>query len=229
LLILRVYIFFNPEDNMKRISNRKSGAGGLVQAAAIILILITTIISTAAFSTRCDEVRTNVLRLHILANSDSEADQALKLIIRDKLLTEGADVFDGSVTADNAADKIAEASERLKAVAEQTAKENGFDYEVKIEVTEEYFDTRSYENVTLPAGRYKAVKVIIGEGAGKNWWCVMFPPLCLPAAEENDERDVKIDAILTDSGVRLIESNPKFEVRFKIVEIYEKIKSYFTD
>ncbi|MGI6773198.1 MAG: stage II sporulation protein R [Acutalibacteraceae bacterium] len=214
---------------MKRISNRKSGAGGLVQAAAIILILITTIISTAAFSTRCDEVRTNVLRLHILANSDSEADQALKLIIRDKLLTEGADVFDGSVTADNAADKIAEASERLKAVAEQTAKENGFDYEVKIEVTEEYFDTRSYENVTLPAGRYKAVKVIIGEGAGKNWWCVMFPPLCLPAAEENDERDVKIDAILTDSGVRLIESNPKFEVRFKIVEIYEKIKSYFTD
>ncbi|NLL16654.1 MAG: hypothetical protein GX264_05610, partial [Clostridiales bacterium] len=128
---------------MKRISNRKSGAGGLVQAAAIILILITTIISTAAFSTRCDEVRTNVLRLHILANSDSEADQALKLIIRDKLLTEGADVFDGSVTADNAADKIAEASERLKAVAEQTAKENGFDYEVKIEVTEEYFDTRS--------------------------------------------------------------------------------------
>ncbi|NLL15949.1 MAG: stage II sporulation protein R, partial [Clostridiales bacterium] len=88
---------------------------------------------------------------------------------------------------------------------------------------------RSYENVTLPAGRYKAVKVIIGEGAGKNWWCVMFPPLCLPAAEENDERDVKIDAILTDSGVRLIESNPKFEVRFKIVEIYEKIKSYFTD
>ena len=214
---------------MKRISNRKSGAGGLVQAAAIILILITTIISTAAFSTRCDEVRTNVLRLHILANSDSEADQALKLIIRDKLLTEGADVFDGSVTADNAADKIAEASERLKAVAEQTAKENGFDYEVKIEVTEEYFDTRSYENVPLPAGRYKAVKVIIGEGAGKNWWCVMFPPLCLPAAEENDERDVKIDAILTDSGVRLIESNPKFEVRFKIVEIYEKIKSYFTD
>ena len=214
---------------MKRISNRKSGAGGLVQAAAIILTLITTIISTAAFSTRCDEVRTNVLRLHILANSDSEADQALKLIIRDKLLTEGADVFDGSVTADNAADKIAEASERLKAVAEQTAKENGFDYEVKIEVTEEYFDTRSYENVTLPAGRYKAVKVIIGEGAGKNWWCVMFPPLCLPAAEENDERDVKIDAILTDSGVRLIESNPKFEVRFKIVEIYEKIKSYFTD
>lgn len=214
---------------MKRISNRKSGAGGLVQAAAIILILITTIISTAAFSTRCDEVRTNVLRLHILANSDSEADQALKLIIRDKLITEGADVFDGSVTADNAADKIAEASERLKAVAEQTAKENGFDYEVKIEVTEEYFDTRSYENVTLPAGRYKAVKVIIGEGAGKNWWCVMFPPLCLPAAEENDERDVKIDAILTDSGVRLIESNPKFEVRFKIVEIYEKIKSYFTD
>lgn len=214
---------------MKRISNRKSGAGGLVQAAAIILILITTIISTAAFSTRCDEVRTNVLRLHILANSDSEADQALKLIIRDKLLTEGADVFDGSVTADNAADKIAEASERLKAVAEKTAKENGFDYEVKIEVTEEYFDTRSYENVTLPAGRYKAVKVIIGEGAGKNWWCVMFPPLCLPAAEENDERDVKIDAILTDSGVRLIESNPKFEVRFKIVEIYEKIKSYFTD
>ena len=200
---------------MKRISNRKSGAGGLVQAAAIILILITTIISTAAFSTRCDEVRTNVLRLHILANSDSEADQALKLIIRDKLLTEGADVFDGSVTADNAADKIAEASERLKAVAEQTAKENGFDYEVKIEVTEEYFDTRSYENVTLPAGRYKAVKVIIGEGAGKNWWCVMFPPLCLPAAEENDERDVKIDAILTDSGVRLIESTPNSRCALK--------------
>lgn len=210
---------------MKRISNRKSGAGGLVQAAAIILILITTIISTAAFSTRCDEVRTNVLRLHILANSDSEADQALKLIIRDKLLTEGADVFDGSVTADNAADKIAEASERLKAVAEQTAKENGFDYEVKIEVTEEYFDTRSYENVTLPAGRYKAVKVIIGEGAGKNWWCVMFPPLCSFASLSDTSGSYY--SFSNREWNTITKKTTGIKIKFKLLEVYSTIIGWF--
>ncbi|HOA33093.1 MAG: stage II sporulation protein R [Clostridiales bacterium] len=210
-------------------SASKLSKNGFVQAAVIVLILISCIISTAAFSTNCKEVRDNVLRLHILANSDSEEDQALKLKIRDKLLTEGADIFAGAEDADSAAEKIAAAAERLETLAEDTAREMGYNYDVKVELTEEYFDTRSYEDKTLPAGKYRAVKVIIGSGEGKNWWCVMFPPLCLPAAEEHDDKDVKIDAILTSGGARLIEKNPKFEVRFKIVEIYEKIKSYFND
>ena len=123
-------------------SASKLSKNGFVQAAVIVLILISCIISTAAFSTNCKEVRDNVLRLHILANSDSEEDQALKLKIRDKLLTEGADIFAGAEDADSAAEKIAAAAERLETLAEDTAREMGYSYDIKVELPEEYFDVR---------------------------------------------------------------------------------------
>jgi len=184
-------------------------------------LLIAIIFSITGFASTCEEIRGDVLRLHVIANSDSDEDQQLKLKVRDAVLKAGKNIFNGSVTKENAEEKIENEKEILIKAAEKVIKENGFDYDVEITVTDEYFNTRTYENVTLPAGKYKAVRVLIGESAGKNWWCVMFPPLCIPAAETN------IDLYFSDKEVKLVETNPKYEVRFKIIEIYESIKNHF--
>lgn len=188
-----------------------------------ITLFIVCLISCASFSSACGSVRSDVLRLHILANSDSEADQSVKLLVRDALLEQGAELFDGTVTVDDASSRLEDEYDELIAVATDVLRKNGFNYGVDIFVTNEYFETRTYENVTLPAGHYNALKVILGEGGGHNWWCVMFPPLCLPAACD----DAALDAYFNGGETNLLESNPKYEIRFKIVEIFERIKDKY--
>ena len=193
----------------------------LFEISLLVGFLIAVVFSITSFAETCEEVRGDVLRLHVLANSDSEEDQQLKLKVRDALLRTGKNIFDGSLTRENAEEKIKEEKEILIETAEKVIEENGFDYDVKITVTEEFFTTRTYENVTLPAGKYMAVRVLIGESAGKNWWCVMFPPLCIPAAQPD------INLFFTEDEIKLVESDPKYEPRFKIVEIYESLKNRF--
>lgn len=193
----------------------------LFEISLLVGFLIAVVFSITSFAETCEEVRGDVLRLHVLANSDSEEDQQLKLKVRDALLKSGKNIFDGSLTRENAEEKIKEEKEILIETAEKVIEENGFDYDVKITVTEEFFTTRTYENVTLPAGKYKALRVLIGESAGKNWWCVMFPPLCIPAAQPD------INLFFTEDEIKLVESDPKYEPRFKIVEIYESLKNRF--
>ncbi len=193
----------------------------IIECSIFIGFIIAIVLSVTSFAETCDEIRTDVLRLHVIANSDSYEDQQLKLKVRDAVLEAGENIFDGSVTRENAQEKIEKEKETLEKVAKKVVEENGFDYDVEITVTEEYFTTRTYENVTLPAGDYMAVRVLIGESAGKNWWCVMFPPLCLPAAETD------IDLFFNDRQVKLVERNPKYEPRFKIVEIFESLKNRF--
>lgn len=184
-------------------------------------VVLSLVVSIGGFAVTCDNIRREVLRLHVIAASDSEADQQLKLKVRDGVLTAGAEVFDGSVNVSNAVRKLTPELEKIEHTAENIVKENGFDYDVKVTLSREFFATRTYENVTLPAGKYLAVKVVIDEGQGKNWWCVMFPTLCLPAAVVKTE----IDDVLNEKEAKLVSRNPKFEPRFKIVEIIEK---YFT-
>lgn len=183
-------------------------------------LVIAILFSVCGFGADCAEVRDNVVRLHILANSDSESDQAVKLLVRDALLESGAKIFSGAASVDDASDILESEKELIVSAAEKVLRENGFDYKVSVSMEKEYFTTRAYENFTMPAGEYLALKVIIGNGDGKNWWCVMFPPLCLPAAGENTD----IDAILGSDGAKLIQNSPRYEMRFKIVEIYERIK-----
>lgn len=184
-------------------------------------LIIAIIFSVCGFGADCAAVRDNVVRLHVLANSDSEEDQKVKILVRDALLKSGAKIFSGAVTVEDAATVLENEKEMIISVAENVLHENGFDYDVSVAIVREYFATRAYEDFTMPAGEYLALKVIIGSGNGKNWWCVMFPPLCLPAAGEKTD----IDAILGKDGTKLIKSNPKYEMRFKIVEIYEQMKA----
>lgn len=195
----------------------------LFEISLLAGFLISIIFSITSFASTCNEIRTDVLRLHVIANSDSEKDQQLKLKVRDAVLTAGENIFDGSVTRENAEEKIRSEKEKLETAAKKVIEENGFDYDVEITVTEEFFNTRTYESVTLPAGKYMAVRVLIGESAGRNWWCVMFPPLCIPASQTD------INLYLDEKEVKLVETNPKYEPRFKIVEIYESLKNRFNN
>ncbi len=193
----------------------------IFELSLLIGFVVAVAFSITGFASTCEEIRGDVLRLHVLANSDSEEDQQLKLKVRDALLKKGKNIFNGSVTKENAEEKIENEKEILIETAEKVIKENGFDYDVEITVTDEFFTTRTYENITLPAGKYKAVRVLIGESSGQNWWCVMFPPLCIPTAQPD------MNLFFTEDEIRLVESNPKYEPRFKIIEIYENIKNHF--
>lgn len=191
-----------------------------IEASVLAALLICCVLNISSFSEECKNIRSKMLRMHVIANSDSNADQELKLKVRDAVLAEGKEIFDGSVTADDAKSKILPETERLRKAALEVIENEGFSYDVKITVADEYFDTRTYDNlVTLPAGYYTAVKVIIGEGKGHNWWCVMFPPMCLPAAT----KECELSDVLEESETEIVEGGNKYKFKFKIVEIYEKI------
>lgn len=198
---------------------------GKIRISLAIGIVTAVIFSICSFAKTSEEIRSDVLRLHVIANSDSSVDQNLKLRLRDYILEEGEDIFDGSVNVENAVKKIEPKLAELEKSAETFVKNAGFDYDVKITLSNEYFTTRTYESVTLPAGKYLALRVVIGSGEGHNWWCVMFPPMCVPAADKKDE----IENVFTDKEIKLVESKPKYEPRFKVVEIYEQIRETISE
>ena len=191
-----------------------------IELSVSAALIISIVLSMFSFAETSEQVRRDVLRLHVLANSDSAADQQLKLMVRDAVLAESPQIFDGSVDIDNAVEKITPQLDNIKKTAEKVIMDNCYDYSVTVTIGRDYFTTRTYENITLPAGRYLALRIVIGEGRGHNWWCVMFPPMCLPAAEKKDE----IEKVLNKKETALVEKNPKYEVRFKVIELYEELK-----
>lgn len=192
----------------------------LIEIAAFFAFTAVVVISMAGFEDDCKGIRNACLRLHVIANSNSQEDQALKLKVRDAVLESGTEIFGKSATKEDAEKIIEDNISALENAAEKTVAENGYDYNIKIEVGKSYFPTKTYDNFTLPAGQYDAVRVIIGSGSGKNWWCVMFPTLCLPCAKES----VKPEDILNSDELKLVTSNPKYEIRFWLVEKYQEMK-----
>ena len=186
--------------------------------AALILAVALTVCSIGDYFTDCSEVRSGVLRLHITANSDSDADQTVKLMVRDALLKSGNEIFDGSVTAADAEEKLSPHLADIEKTACGVLKANGFDYGARAYIVNEYFDVREYDGVTLPAGNYTALRVALGSGEGKNWWCVMFPPLCLPAACEDDDAF----AVFGGEGANVVKAQSGYKIKFKIVEAAER-------
>ncbi len=189
--------------------------------AALLAVLSIIVLNVCDGFAAAGNVRNECLRLHILAASDSPEDQNVKLLVRDRLLEIGAEIFSGSSNSDEAIEKIEKNKDKLIAAANSVLEENGFRYTADIIIEEEYFETRQYEDIKLPAGVYKACKVILGEGEGHNWWCVMFPPLCLPAAVKKDGDEVY--AVFSEEGADLISGKSGYKIKFKIVEIFEEI------
>ena len=170
-----------------------------------------------------------VIRLHVLANSDSQADQTLKLQVRDKILAQTASLLSGQESAAQAAAILQDNLDALAQTAAQEIAARGYHYPVKVCLEETWFPTRQYENVSLPAGNYQALRVLIGEGAGKNWWCVVFPALCLPAAEK-DFTEACRAAGLTDQEISVLtEDTGEVELEFRTLEWLGKLKKMFWD
>ena len=207
----------------KAFNERKDKILLSVTAIAISLYMA---FSYTYFTASAGTVKEDVVRLHILANSNSEIDQEVKLKVRDALLRTNASILSDSVTKENAKEHFENSKEILLKTAKETLKENGFNYNVKITLQEEYFETRTYDNLTFPAGQYTALKVVLGEGNGKNWWCVMFPPLCIPAADGIETNENTAD-YLTDSGEKIVSGGEKYIVKFKLLEIYEELRDKF--
>ncbi|MFT8888803.1 MAG: stage II sporulation protein R [Ethanoligenens sp.] len=176
----------------------------------------------SAFAAQSSDIRQKVFRLHILANSDSKADQSLKLHVRDRILEKSATLFQ---YADNKVQVISEARTALpqiEAIARDEIHREGYTYPVKARIVHMYFNTRVYGNVTLPAGDYDALRITIGAAKGHNWWCVLFPPLCLPSAEGEE----KLAENLTPTEDQTVKqgSQPQIQVKFKTLELWESLK-----
>ncbi len=176
-------------------------------------------LSLAVFDARCEDLRKNVLRLHIIANSDNADDQNLKLEIRDEILSQSTDLFDTATDITSAKIIAEQRLSEFKEIAEQVISDNGFDYTVSVKLDKSFFETRVYDDFTLPAGIYDSLLITIGEGKGKNWWCVIFPEICVSAASKGDLTDT-----VSNESANVAKSQKRYKAEFKIVEVYQKIK-----
>lgn len=195
----------------------------LIFAAGLILaILISNTVGIIRDGRRLDRLRGSVLRLHILAESDSDRDQQLKLYVRDALLESGI-----LGEADSLAEAESIAAERLpdiERIAETVLRANGCELPVEAELADTEFDVRTYGDITMPAGTYRALRVKIGSAQGHNWWCVMYPSLCVPAAcEVTDDKQEELEKF-GDEELDILYEPEKYEIRFAIWDKFTEIR-----
>ena len=181
-----------------------------------VTMLIVTMVIGAMPTEAEGEIYEDTLRLHILANSDSREDKALKFEIRNKILQKYGEILRNGESIDDAKAKVTELLPTIESDAVLWIKELGYNYVARATLGVEWYDTREYEDFTLPAGYYSSLRIIIGNGEGQNWWCVMYPPLCMEMASESAPAD---DGIIDYSKeeIKLITSG-KYQVKFKILE-----------
>ena len=203
---------------VKRISRRLKRVEIVLMVAAALGLMS----GALALQTQ-DQLADPVVRLHVLANSDSEEDQALKLRVRDRVLERATELLEQSADRQEAEALLRGNLLELENLAAEEIAAAGYDYPVTAELTDTTFPTREYDGFTLPAGEYLALRIVIGEGAGQNWWCVVFPPLCTTASA-----DVPASALaagLTQEDVNLITEEPGYVLEFKTVELWERLRA----
>lgn len=190
--------------------------------ALCLAMILTVLLSFTGFTAGCEEIPSQVLRLHVLANSDSQEDQNLKLEVRDRLLAESAGMLDGVKDREQAERAVSQRLEQLRSAAQDEVEKRGYAYPVQVSLANTWFPTRQYGDVTLPAGQYDALEVVIGSGKGHNWWCVIFPPLCLPAAQDPKQ----LEDVLNPNELKIVRGSGGYEIKFKTVEYYEQIRDW---
>ena len=196
---------------------------------AILLIFLLSLyifISAQSYVTAVSsDLSEAVFRLHVLANSDSDEDQELKLKVRDKLLAYMNSICADCSTKEEAISIAQNHKEEFKKIAEETIEENGYNYSVQININNFYFPTKNYGDISLPAGFYDALRVEIGSGKGKNWWCVMFPSLCfidISSGIVDDEAKENLEEHLSDESFNIISDyeNTELKFKFKLIEFF---------
>ena len=195
----------------------------LILGVFVSFIALYMAFSCTYFASAAKSVREDVVRLHVLANSDSEFDQKIKLQVRDALLQTNSLILTKGVNTENAPAYFEKSKDELLETAENVLKACGVSYPAVISLEKEYYETREYGKLTFPAGEYTSLKVVLGEGKGHNWWCVMFPPLCVPAADGVKTNENTAD-YLTESGNEIVNGGKKFVMKFKLLELYEELR-----
>lgn len=208
----------------------------IIWASFAIGIIITTIFtgySTKAYSESIHSgLEKNLIRFHVIANSDSEYDQSLKLKVRDSVLEQMKPLLDKSKSIDESRQIILENKEMIESTAQKLIYDSGNDYGVTVNLEKALFPTKKYGDIVLPSGEYEALRIVIGNGEGKNWWCVMFPPLCFvdithgTVPEQNKQ---ELQNVLTEEEYSIVatakdEKSIPVKVKFKLVEWWQENK-----
>lgn len=169
-----------------------------------------------------------LVRLHVIANSDSQRDQAVKLLVRDQMLKEVEVLLAGEDDLNRAKEKIQAALPALAAAGQAVVEEAGEPYQVTAALEQTFFPTKEYEGFSLPAGEYTALRIVLGEGAGANWWCVLFPPLCTGVASEQVAETAQAAGLTEDEIALITEQDGGYVFRFRCVDLWEQFCHLFS-
>ncbi len=189
---------------------------------ALLLGLCAALLWGAWSAQQQEELSRKMIRLHVIAHSDSTADQALKLEVRDAVLDYATAVLQRSEDMAAAQKELQSQLPRIESIARAAVKAEGYDYGVTASLGQAEFPLKEYDGFSLPAGEYTALRLVIGEGEGQNWWCVVFPPLCTAAACEFDE--TALAAGLSEEDIALITESEGYVLKFRAMELWQQLR-----
>ena len=194
----------------------------------MFLLFVYVLIAASSYTKAvCTDIANNVFRLHVIANSDSEEDQKLKYIVRDSILSYVNGILENINNKEDVALTINNHIDEIKNIAQQAVYNEGFTYDVEIEVGNFKFPTKTYGNISFPPGLYDALRVKIGNASGKNWWCVMFPPLCFVDVSSGivpeDSKELMESNLSSEDYALVSSSKNTTKIKFKVVEVLQNL------
>lgn len=192
---------------------------------ALLLGLCAAMLWGAWAAQRQDALAQKMIRLHVIANSDNAEDQALKLQVRDKVLDFTTNILCRSPDMEEAQKQLQAQLERIETIAQREIVSQGYDYGVTARLEQTEFPLKEYDGFSLPAGEYTALRLVIGEGAGQNWWCVVYPPLCTAAATDMPQTAIRAGLNGDDVGL-ITEENAGYVLKFRSVELWERLRQW---
>lgn len=202
-----------------------------IRISLLLLLLLFVYIFLCAFSYAnavSNKIQSSVFRLHVIANSNSVDDQNLKYLVRDKVLAYIQSISDNNLSKNDAILLVNNNIDTIQKIVEKTIYENGYNYSVKLNIGNFEFPTKTYGDISFPAGFYDALKIQIGDAKGQNWWCVMFPPLCFVDIENgivpNESKEIIKEHLSKEEYDLISEHTPKIHFKFKIVEMFQNIE-----
>ena len=192
---------------------------------SLLLALVVTLVWGAWSLQEQDALQQKMIRLHVIANSDTQEDQALKLQVRDCVLERATELLEQSSDMLDAQVRLEQELLAIETAAQEEIFAQGYNYAVSARLEQTEFPTKLYDGFSLPSGEYLALRVVIGEGAGENWWCVVYPPLCMTAATDLQETALTMGMCEEDISL-MTEENTGYVLKFRSVELWENLRQW---
>lgn len=194
----------------------------LIEKSLLCSFLLILVFSCTVFSAQCSDIEDSILRMHVIANSNEEKDQKIKLEVRDAVIEKGASLLENVESKDEAMNVLFDNLQVLEEIANCELLKNGFNEKAEVSIEKTFFPTKQYEKITLPAGQYDSLLIKIGEAKGENFWCIMFPSMCLPTAQKEE----LLNDVLSESEYEITVSPKNYKIQWKTAEIFEKLKNF---